>query len=439
MGSPELIMPKQKPSLTRGLVVGIIVVGMAVPLVLYGLGIGRAPSVLSSAARQLLQERKAVLVDVGTAPDLAIYLTNAVQWPLSSCLQARTARDLPLELRGQKLLLICTAGVRSAQAVLHLRDIGVDAWSVRGGAQQYICAVPGCSRSVLFAGDPLADVGLPAFRQSPLHEQWALVLSFFGIKGVYSLLALGIVIMLWRRPEPDLSALRWSMVFFFIGEACCFFNVMAFFEDSLLLEHLHSVGMVLSLGFATFGLLEGMDARLVHYSGDSRCAMMGLCRSCDKRVENGCALRKLFLWLIPATALLAVMPMCSGFRETAYNTRVLGLLHSYRHPVLHQIYELRCLPIMAVVLLAGCFLVLWRVERRSVDYSKVLFSAALGAAGFGWFRLVLVASFVDNQVWFVAWEETTELLFVGLAIVVLILFEAGLTPKAPPAKAEVCP
>jgi hypothetical protein len=279
---------------------------------------------------------------------------------------------------------------------------------------------------------PAASQLVPAFRESPKYEQWAVVVSFFGIKSVYSLMALGIVGMLWRRRKIDLSALRWSMIVFFIGEAFCFFNVMIFGEDSLLLEHLHSVGMVISLGLAGYGLLEGLDARLIHYSDDSRCALMGLCGRCDKRAQAGCALRSLFLVFIPAMAVLAALPWCSGFREAAYNTRVLGVLHTYRHSILHQWYELRYLPVMAMVSLAGCFLVVWRWERRPMIYGKILFSAALGALGFSWLRLIMVASFIDNQVWFAVWEETTELLFVGLAGAVLVLFKHGLLARQPP-------
>ena len=59
--------------------------------------------------------------------------------------------------------------------------------------------------------------------------------------------------------------------------------------------------------------------------------------------------------------------------------------------------------------------------------------------GFSWFRLILVASFMDNQVWFVAWEETTELLFVGLVYAVLTLFGRGLLTKETLVKGEACP
>jgi rhodanese-related sulfurtransferase len=419
-----------------GLPLALIAVAVAAPLVWYSVAIGRAPSVPAPTARRLVDDRKAVLVDMGTAPELAVHLKNAAQWPRASIMAAQAASDVPHALRGQRLLLLCTGGIRSAQAAAHLQEIGVDAVSVRGGAQQYLCAAPGCSKTVMLRRDPKTDAAIPAFRESPLHEQWAAVGSFFGIKAAYTLLALAIVVLLWGRKERDLSAIRWSMIFFFVGEGCCFVNVMFYFEDSMLLEHLHSVGMVLSVGFIAYGLLEGLDARVIHFSTDARCAMLGLCRGCDKYGDAGCALRKLFLLLIPATALLAVMPLCSDFRNVAYNTRVLGVLHSYRHPVVHQLYELRYLPLLAVLLLAACFTVLWLVERRPVVYSKILFSAALGAMGFSLLRLVLVAPFSDNQVWFAFWEETTELLYVGLAGAVLLFFQRGLLARQPPGQGE---
>jgi rhodanese-related sulfurtransferase len=420
-----------------GLVIAIIVTGVAVPLLLYEACVGRAPCMASAKVDPLLKARTHVLVDIGVNPDLAVYLQDAVMWPVSSIVQAHSTNDVPTQLKGRKLLLICTAGIQSAKAALHLQSIGVDAVSVRGGAQQFLSAVPGCSRSILLRGDPSHDAIIPVFRASPVYEQWAVVVAFFGIKTIYSLMALGIVGWLWHRKEADLSAIRWAMIFFFVGEAFCFLNVMVFFEDSMLLEHLHSVGMVLSLGYASYALFEGLDGRLIHFSDDSRCAATGLCRICDKRTPTACGLRRLFLLLIPATALLAAIPLFSGFREAVYNTRILGILHSYRHPVIHQFYELRFLPLAALVLLAASFAALWRFERRSVTRSKILYSAALGAIGFSLFRLLLVASFLDDQVWFVVWEETTELMYVGLVGGVLMVFARGLLAQATPNRSEV--
>ncbi|MCX6926566.1 MAG: hypothetical protein NT154_25660 [Verrucomicrobia bacterium] len=79
------------------------------------------------------------------------------------------------------------------------------------------------------------------------------------------------------------------------------------------------------------------------------------------------------------------------------------------------------------------------MERRLVARSKILYSAALGAMGFSFFRLVLVASFTGSQVWFAVWEETTELLFIGLVGGVLMVFARGLLAQAPSNRSEVWP
>jgi rhodanese-related sulfurtransferase len=413
----------------RGLIWGIIALAVALPVVWYCLVILASPGIGAAAAHSLAEEGNAVLVNIGIAPELAAHFGSVTKWPLSAILEAKSTNDIPSALRGEKLLLLCTGGIRSAAAAKHLKGIGVDALSVRGGAQQYVCAAPGCSQAVLLRGSPEEDAAIPAFRASPLHEQFAVVGAFFGIKAIYSVLSLWMAWMLWKRKEADLSAIRWAMIFFFSGEACCFVNVMVFFEDSVLLEHAHSIGMVLSMGFFTYGLLEGLDARVIHFSGEGRCAMLGLCRGCVKLGETACALRKLFLFMIPATALVAAMPLCSEFRNIAYNTRVLGVLHSYRHPVIHQLYEIRYLPVLAIVLLAICFLVLWLLERRSVAYSKILFAAAMGAMGFSLLRLFIVAPYIENQVWFAFWEETTELVYIGAVGAALLVFKRGLLGK----------
>jgi len=68
-------------------------------------------------------------------------------------------------------------------------------------------------------------------------------------------------------------------------------------------------------------------------------------------------------------------------------------------------------------------------ERHPLPISKFLFAAALGAIGFSFFRLLLLAPFADNQVWFVFWEEITELLYVLAVGVALILFRRSLLDK----------
>jgi hypothetical protein len=197
---------------------------------------------------------------------------------------------------------------------------------------------------------------------------------------------------------------------------------MFFGDHNLFFEHLHSVGMVISLAFFAYALLEGLDSRLFHFSDEGRCAAIGLCGACFKHSDVPCGLRRAFLLSVPLLGLAAALPLFSQLRDTAYNTLILGTLYGYRHLVVHQLYELRYLPGVAVVLFASCLFMLLLVERRTVKLSKVLFAAATGAMAFSYFRLLIVAAFIDRQVWFAVWEETSELIYILLAGSVLFLF-----------------
>jgi len=270
------------------------------------------------------------------------------------------------------------------------------------------------------------------YRPSPLLEQYVAVLSVFGLKFFYTSGATAIIVVLWRRTAADLAALRWAMICFFIGENCCLMNVVLCGDGSLPLEYLHNLGMVLTFAFTTYALLEGIDARLIHYSAAGRCAAAPLCRGCIKHADVPCGLRRIFLLLVPALALVAALPLFVAYRTTAYQTTIFGAPYTYQHPVVEQIYEWRLLPIAALLLLAACFLVLWLVERHPVPLSKILLAAAVGAMGFAFFRLLLVTAFIDDQVWFEFWEEATELLYVGVAGGLLLVYRHSLlAPEQP--------
>lgn len=273
----------------------------------------------------------------------------------------------------------------------------------------------------------------PTFRESPLYEQVAIVVTFFGVKFTYTIATAAIVFILRKRHEVDMVALRWSMIAFFIGEGFCFVNVMVYHDQSPLMEHLHSLGMVVSIAAGAYALIEGIDHRIVHYSQAGRCAFSGLCQGCIKSARVPCGLLRMFRWLLPMLAVLAALPLFSGFRQTVYNTRIFGAIHTYRHPLLHQIYELRYLPVAGMVLLLASFMVALRVDRPDsprLPAAKVLMAAAMGAVAFSWFRLILVASFVDNQVWFASWEELLELISIAMVGSTLFVFRRRLLNAA---------
>jgi rhodanese-related sulfurtransferase len=396
-----------------------------IPLAFYLLVMFRVPTISAEEARTVLQ-RPGTLLVLLDLPRSAVVPASAETSSAERLLKVQTPEDLPLELQGRKLLLLCPAGVDSARVAGHLRNIGVrDVVSVEGGMQEWIA-------SSADAKDPGKAL---AFRTSPVHEQFLAVLAFFGIKAVYTVGAVAIIYVLRRRNAADLRCLRMSMIAFFLGEAACAVNVLGFHERSLLLEYLHSFGMVATFAFATASVLAFLDHRIIHCTDGGRCALTGLCRGCIKHADISCGLRRLFLLLIPAGAILAILPLNSSFRGETTNTLIYSSLHTYRHPILAQAYELRVLPLGAMVLLAASFVVLLLRERREFPVSKLLFSAAAGALGFSFLRLLIVASFIDNQVYFALWEELTELLFVGTVAAILTVFRRSLLSTEPSAPA----
>ena len=61
----------------------------------------------------------------------------------------------------------------------------------------------------------------PAFRASSIFEQWVVVITALVVKPAYMLISLVTIIWLWRRRAPDLTALRWGLIVFWLGEAAC--------------------------------------------------------------------------------------------------------------------------------------------------------------------------------------------------------------------------
>jgi rhodanese-related sulfurtransferase len=416
-------MNEALPSLSargRWILALVFVAILLAPVVAYWHYIGRGPAVDWREAQEQVERNGAVYVWVDSAP-VPAELGEVISWPLASLRRARTLAEVPVGLQNRTLLLVCPGGVKNGIAARHLSRLGVRTVMVRGGYQ--------ARASDLQSRDY-------AFRVSPLHEQALIVLTFFGVKLVYSLLAAAIAAVLWQRRERDLAALRRAMVWFFIGEAFCFINVMLFHDRSLLSEHTHSAAMVLSLAYFAYALMAAIDDRLLHLSGvspgmaHSPCMAHSLCGVCTREGPGGCRLRKLMLLLIPAAALVAAVPLTSPYRDAAYTTQVFRALHTYMHPVVHQVYELRYLPLVAIALLVAAWVSLLR-PRRDFALPQILLAAATGAMGFSFFRFILVAPFEQNLVWYAAWEEITELLYIAGVGAMLLVFRRTLLQPAP--------
>jgi rhodanese-related sulfurtransferase len=430
------------PRTFKPLVVVLVLVAGITPPLLYLPFAEVLPWVVKAAtARELVHtfSPMALLVDVRKPEEYAAgHLGGAVNWPANEILKLKTFEEATgatlgnETIIGRPLFLICSGGFESTRAARHLWGLGIcDVKSIRGGMQAYVAVTPraDCPLSLVAggAGLPVAPVANAVYRDSPPHEQWASVLTGFGVKPFYMTLAIVLAVILWRSRWPELVALRWGLLAFFVGEAFCAANFLVFHDDSYLAEYLHSFGMVLCFGFTTWAALEGMDRWLIRYTDAARpCAALSLCRQCIKHADVACGLRRLFYLLIPATMVMACMPLTVAFSGDSYNTTILGTYYNYSHPIVYQIYEIRLLPVLALLLMAVSLAVLLLKKHEPVAWSKFFFAAAMGPLGFSLLRLFIYAPYHENQVWFAFWEEITELLFVVGAAAVLWLFRKGL-------------
>jgi len=421
------------PSRAKLVVIVMTTVAGLIPVFFYWYVIGRVPGAAPSEVRDLLEasESRAVLVDVrAPEPFAEQHIAGSFNWPLTAIRSLRPGDRLPDPLKGKDLYLICDSGISSAVAAQRILDLSLaDARYVRGGIGGFNtragkpCGLDGL-RALFRGSSPVP------YRESPLLDQWALVLSAFAVKPAYMLGALALILLLRRRKSKGLIALRWGLLVFLIGESACAVNYLLVGHTSHLLEYLHSSSMALCFGFVTFAAIEGIDARIVHFTDPGKkCALLGFCPACYKYTDVPCALKRLFYLVIPVLFVLAFMPLMATTRMVSYNGHVLGALYNYTHPVLYQMFEIRYCPLLALLFFAFSFLVLVFKKESPVAWSKIFFSAGIGVFAFGLMRHYFFQAFDDDLTWTSFWEEATELLFVAAVGFILWVFARPLLAK----------
>lgn len=364
----------------------------AVPALLYWALVARHPVILP----QEVPERIAagdLLVDVRDPPGQP--LADAASVPLSQLLAVRSTGQLPEQLRGRQLILVCQSGVSSGVATGHLRGLGVEAANLAGGLEAWLGEVPRID--------------------DPMWKQWLTVLTGFVVKPLYMLLALAVAIGLRRAATPGTIGLRRAMWAFFLGEAFCALNYLAFHEDSLLTDMLHSWGMALAAGFGTWAVAAGAMRHLLPDEG--RCALERLCRPCTRAAV--CRHER----LLPLGALLilcgALVPLTATCQPIAATTCILGTPYAYGHAWAQTVFELRACPLAAIILAVPA---LGLALARRGGPALALLCAASGPLAFSFFRLVLVSAWHDDPAWFLAWEEFGELASILAVIWWLVVF-----------------
>jgi rhodanese-related sulfurtransferase len=404
----------------------LILVG-GIPLLSYWLLIGRAPSVSVGKAHAVLSigETKALLVDVRSVEEFSTsHIEGSFNWPYEQILERDPKDDFPKKWEGQTLFLICNSGVSSAAATLRLNQISrQEIYNVSGGIQAWVAEIGGLESSKFdkFQYASGETKQLP-FRESTLFHQWVAVVAGFVVKPVYMLLSLVLIVFIREQKSFDLVLLKWGLTSFLLGEVACSVNYIIFKEQSLFYEYLHSLGMVLSFSLVGMAFFEGVDRRIIGYSDrDSRCSLITLCNGCIKHKDVPCGLKNVFELLALFFIVLTMIPLSSVALPVSYNTVILGTFYNYSHAGIHQLYEIRTCPMFALVLFFLSWIALKSQWERSLLFSKIFLGFGIGHLGFSIFRLFLLSVYRNDMVWFVFWEEFTELMFmVGVGCVIWI-------------------
>ena len=192
----------------------LAIVGALPPVIAYWAFLGRTPTITPEAAKDVLADPKAtaVLVDVRTPEEFAEHHIEAARnWPYEQIMALTSAEDVPGELRGKRLLLICESGILSSLATQHLRQHGVlDVENVQGGMQIWVAgAEKPCTLGLCqIRAKSGAVESLPSRPSSPL-EQWIAVLTGFCRQAVLYGPCLGArrALVAAVRARPDGAAL----------------------------------------------------------------------------------------------------------------------------------------------------------------------------------------------------------------------------------------
>ena len=112
----------------------------------------------------------------------------------------------------------------------------------------------------------------------------------------------------------------------------------------------------------------------------------------------------------------------ADWQDNAYNTGIFGTLYNYAHLRVFQQVENWYCAAAAVAGLGASLAVLLVKRKNAIATAKVFFAAGMGPLGFGMLRMVLGGAYDQNRVWYLFWEETTELLFILAICFVLWTF-----------------
>jgi len=416
----------------------VIVISLAlllglIPLGIYWTILGNLPTASPAQVIAALQEHsnQVTLLDVRLEQDFqARHIFGSLSLSLERILSLKFADDLQPALQGKTLYLVCDSGLLSAQATRWMGKLGIPVFNVRGGLQDWGRAFPENTSSSYSLFELPGGVLQEPFRPMSSAEQAVAALALLWIKPIYMLLSGLISCFLLLGRSRDLRLLGWSLLIFLVGEVFCALNYLFFRDNSYFAEYMHSYSMALAFGMVTYALLDGVDERLLHFSKpDARCALLPVCGPCVKYQPGRCGIRRFSQLLGVVLVILSFIPLLAPYSFTSYNTHIFTFTHYYTHPFVHQWYEARYSPVVAIFMICMGLLVMQLTPHETIHpLARSLLCLGTGFFGFGWFRLALGDIFAEALVWATVWEEFTELLFVCAVIYLLWTFRHSLLP-----------
>ncbi|HEY3355877.1 MAG TPA: rhodanese-like domain-containing protein [Polyangia bacterium] len=377
-----------------------------------------------------------VVLDVRPAPDYRQgHVPGALTVPFAALDGYLAAGRVPA---GREVVTVCDRGNRSALAVPKVRAWGVArVASLRGGLEAWEARGLPVARDGGAGSEPSPA---PPIVRLTTFEQIVVTASGGVIKPAYMLLALVLIVWLWRARARDLALVRWGLVAFLAGEAICaldfFFGAAV---EAAPLDFLHGLGMIGMGALVPWGLFHLVDDRVLRFGDpDERCVVQRLCGHCWKREQVSCGLKRLFLLLAPALAVCALIPLAVPLRAGHHVSPVFLSQVPYGMPVLNQIVEFRIYPVLGAVLL---LVATWRLRGgpASIGRAEAPFFLGLGVTSFALVRFFLSYAFREAPLWSDFWEELTELCAIVALGMILLVFRAQLglgrrRAAAPPAE-----
>ena len=271
----------------------------------------------------------------------------------------------------------------------------------------------------------------PPIIEISLLSQLAMTLAAFIVKPAYIVITFLLIVMLWRKRSRDLVLIRNALILFFIGENACSLNYLVASNESVWLEFVHGLGMVGMFFLLIWGVVVFFDERVVHYLDPERpCVFQRHCKLCWKKDPVACGLQRLAIYLLPALAFTALIPVTMPLRPfriimPVFLSDVLWLKDFW-----NLFFEFRVYPILGA--LGYIITYLWiRKGRLALPKTHLPFFLATGFTVYSYFRFGLFLTFNENQAWADWWEESTEFILVAMVMALLMVFKNQLGLKMP--------